>query len=173
MAAPIDQLDRTPIVIRQASGRIVGLLIVSLAFVAIGLLIPDMEQSSVGRDATAHHIWSLTVALFGLCSGVFVWQLAKPGQLELTAEGVVQTVLGRTHLVRWREAENFRVWKYRSTTLIAYDDLRDPSIRSGVDKALSAVLNKAFGVGAALPVGWTMKPQAVADLLNAARARWA
>ena len=140
--------------LRPSKKRLIWFLQVSLAFVAAGLrMIADGE--SVG--------W-LCVLFFGSGGAVFVLQ-AFPGAsyLQVSGEGFVLCTLFRKHpLVPWHEASAFRVALVRRKKMVVYDRVSNPS-----QPAWRRINRFLVGADEGLPDTYGMKPQDLADFLNA------
>ena len=132
----------------------------SLAFVAIGLLLPRHEDPEA---------WKLDagVVFFGLCSTIFIWLLIRPQRLTLDEEGfTLSGGLVRTpKKVRWRDVDEFFVYRLpKGGKLIGYNYRLNSCAASPMTK-----FNRQFGADAALPKGWAIPPEIMADELNTYR----
>lgn len=116
------------------------------------------------RDGQGGMAWFVTI-FFGLTAVVGLLQLfGKGSSLTLTREGFQIRNMGRDmKLVRWQECSGFGVASVGAAKMIVYDHLHDR------DKALGQVNQSLVGGSSALPDTYGMKPQELADLMNAYR----
>jgi len=151
--APADEL-----VLRPSKGKAIGFLIVSLVFVAIGKLALSKDDLGVGLMCTI--VFGLSAVIFG----VQLWPGAS--YLRLTSEGFIICSLFRVGpLVRWTEVSEFRVERLppHGTRMVVYDSDRPSALRK---------LNRGLaGASDGLPDTYGMKPDALAELMNASRTR--
>jgi hypothetical protein len=153
-----------PLTIRQSRLQYLTLGVVAMLFVAGGFWMTGLAD-------TWHRIWGyVCLVFFGLGFLVFLATMIRPGTLVIDSDGVTQTVLFRRHLFRWEDVARFRAWTMpqvmlpaRPLTLVAFDDLRPAG------RPVLRAINKQLGADAALAPGWTMRPDALAELLNSAR----
>jgi hypothetical protein len=149
------------VVLRPSKKKLIWFLLVSLAFVAVGLQMISHGEFLGG--------W-LGVLFFGSGGVVFGIQLV-PGAsyLRISSEGFAVCTLFRRHpIVSWKEASAFRVALVppRRTKMVLYDRA------SGAPQRAARRINQ-FLVGAdeGLPDTYGMKPQDLADFLNDWRVR--
>jgi len=154
-------LERPPIVLRSKRTRGIGLVAVSVIFVAIALFQFATAKPSLNAF--------LNLGLFGLTGLVGIWMLVAPYRLVIGPDGLTQTMLWRTMKFAWTDIYNFRPIGIGLTNkMIGFDYLRDPPKRRALRR-----LNAAFaGVQGALQPGWEIPPQDLANILNEARERW-
>lgn len=137
----------------------IGLLVLSLAFVAVGVW-----MGSSGR-------WEgwLCAAFFGLGVPIAVVQL-MPGStfLRIDADGITFTNLFRKTSLPWSAFQQFFVVTIRQTGLKVHDmvafDFAPTHERARAARALSRAIAQCDG---ALPNTYGMKAQELAELLNA------
>lgn len=135
-------------------------LAVSLAFVAIGLMV---LQSSDGNDGKLR----FALVFFGVCAASFAWLLIRPQRLLLDEHGF--TVLGgfvwSPKRVYWHDIDEFFVYRLpRGGKMIGYNFKR-----SAVRVTSAVYLARQFGADGALPKGWHQSPESMVEKLNAYR----
>jgi hypothetical protein len=147
---------QSELVLRPSKGKMVLLLLVSLAFVAIGIAALGRSDWGVGLSCTI---------FFGFGVVVFAYQLS-PGAsyLKLTTTGfVVRSLFRPSPLILWNEVSNFRVASLPplGKRMVVYDSI-NPA-RPGL-----AQLNRdLIGASNGLPDNYGLKYQELADLMNA------
>jgi hypothetical protein len=159
-------IDQPPIVVRSSQSTSFVMLIISITFVAAGVLIlKDPNQNlAVGY---------LGIAFFGLGIPVFAWRLIRPDILIVAPEGITWRNALRTSHWQWNDVQSFRAYSPAGRTLSKHlgFDFTDSScaqtrrLRYGV-KAIAGVEGSVGG-------GWELGAADLADLLNQARIRWA
>lgn len=164
MDADTPSLDKPPIVIRSARWKAALSVVGALVFVAIGSWIAGAAGESLDEKALGF----ACVGFFGFCGVVAAGRLVRPPALELSPEGLrLARAFRPPVLYAWREIGPFRTWAYGRTRIVVFDVAgpRKTSARFNLNRSLS-------GADASLPTGWGMRPEALAELLNAAKARW-
>lgn len=161
-AAPVGVVPvvRLPQVLRPRSAKLVGLLAVSVFFVAAGLwMSQDADNSLVGYGCAA---------FFGLCAVVFGIQLV-PGSsyLRLTEAGFSFCSLFRKSSVRWADVEGFSIIRIAHNDMVGWN--YSPHYRTHATGR--SISNAIAGVEAALPDTYGMKATDLAALMNALRLR--
>jgi len=106
-------------------------------------------------------VW-VSVLGAGLLLGLGI--LIPAPRLEIGPSGIAQIVLWRTTRLAWPDVHEFRP----SRGLVGFDYTSPPPKGMALRRLNAAVA----GVEGALQPGWEMGPQALADLLNQARAHW-
>jgi hypothetical protein len=110
------------------------------------------------------YIW-LIGAFFGLCALVFAVQLIPSSTyLRLSPQGFTVRSLFRTApMILWRDVSEFQVAVLPRQKLVVYESTATtmPTLRK-INRAL-------VGAGEALPNSFGLKPQELADLMNAWR----
>lgn len=129
------------------------------AFVGIGIFIkPDTDQDAMMR-------W-LVIGFFGL--GVFasIPGLLGMGGLDLDKEGFTIRTIGKSSRRTWRECSEFSLVRLpRGGTFVGFSSATDEK------HALAGMARDMVGTTGMLPDKYGMKAQALADLMNAFRAR--
>jgi len=154
-------LEQPPIVIRASRWKATLVAVVCTGFVLLGVMM------LLGRP---NEPWQalFVVAVFGLgliiAAASFIW----PARLEVSKAGIDLRVLFRRRRWSWAEIGNFRTIAIDRTRMVAFD-LRPEAGRASVMGRLSRSMAVVDG---GLPTGWPMPAEALADLLNEARARW-
>ncbi len=104
-------------------------------------------------------LFFVAVALFGLMQ-----LFGKGSSLELNGEGFQVRHFGRAlKPVRWQDCSDFGVASVNSNKMIVYDQLQEQ------EKAMGRVGQSLLGGSSSLPDTYGMKPQKLADLMNAYR----
>ncbi len=147
------------IVIRQARWKAALLTAAGAGFAVLGLLM-RREPGFTGVVG-----W-FCAAFFGLGAAVGAAQLAWPGRLVVSPEGLTLQMLWRKRVWPWSAVDAFGVWRAKSTTLVVFEDA---SARTGALTRMNRALGASSG---SLPPGWRVKPEALALLLAQAKARW-
>jgi hypothetical protein len=132
----------------------------SLIFVVGGLAMLR-EPDSVGTG------W-LCLIFFGLGALVFLLLLIRPQRLLLDSQGFTLCggLVRSPRLVRWRDIEPLFVYRLpRAGKMVGFN--YRPGV--GPDTAMARIARR-LGADGALPKGWPMSPDALADHLNAVRA---
>jgi hypothetical protein len=148
--------------IRTSPWKSASWLVISLAFVIVsilGLIFPTQESGL---------LWG-PLAVFAAAAVVSCWLLARPLRLRLDAEGF--TVSGgfqpQSRTVSWVDVGPFFIVGVGQGVRMVGYDLRPGARRAG---GLSR-LNRALGADEALPQGWTLSPDQLAEVLNTWRTR--
>lgn len=154
----MDNDPTLPCTLRASKLKMLGLLILSAAFTALGLWMAS-EAPLTGY---------LCAGFFGLGLLVFAVQLLpKSSYLHLAQDGFTFAALFGSQTVRWRDVESFSVVRIGHNDMVAWDFAphykRQPRGR--------AVSRGIAGVEAALPDTYGMKAQALANLMNRLRVR--
>jgi hypothetical protein len=147
--------------IQGSRGKTLLYLAGSLAFTAIGVLM-------VADPHRGLKSW-LCVTFFGLCTAVFAVLLVRPHKLILDDNGfTLDGGLRRSpRTTAWRDVETFFVYRLpKAGKMIGYTLM--PAVRKNT---MMANLARNFGGDGALPKGWSMSPEQMAETLNAHRAR--
>jgi hypothetical protein len=152
--------SRPVLELRTSPWRNVGLLAVSLIFVATGVLMV--------RDGEG--IGWFVLGFFGLCALVFALQLL-PGtsRLRLDQNGFTVTSLFRSSTVRWSEVARFFVAQVGGRAMVCWD-YAGAVPHSTASRRLSRAL---AGVEAGLPDTYGLSAEALASLLEDWRQRHA
>jgi hypothetical protein len=135
-------------------------LLLSLAFVSIPFLI--------GAEPKHWQLWAGSL-FFAVCAVAFVVALARPQVLLLDPEGFALGggFAGPGRKVRWDDVEAFFPLKLpRGGRIVGY------TYREGRAPAtMQARVNRSLGADGALPAGWSVPPQVMAERLNDYRRR--
>ena len=144
--------------LRPSRLRLVGLLLVCAAFVAVG--VAALHQSAL--------VGWLCIVFFGLGGGIAVVSLF-PGAsyLRLTDEGFeLCAAFRKTPMIPWGDVSEFRVARLpRGGRMVVFDWRKE---RTGGLQKISRTL---VGANAGLGQQYGMKHQALADLMNEWRSR--
>ncbi|HEX4183245.1 MAG TPA: STM3941 family protein [Caulobacteraceae bacterium] len=141
-------------------------LVGALAFSASGVWM----TTNPGKPEDVWKGW-FVAGFFGLCALVFSWLLLFPSVLILDTRGFSLGFGFRRdpRMIAWRDVDRFFIYRGdRGVKLIGFNykpGRAPPSRLRG--------LVRAFGADAGLPKGWTMSPEALVDLLNQQKDRWA
>lgn len=160
-------LDQPPIVLQGARGRGVPVLILGLLLTAFGAtLIAGPHVSGGGVLVFA---LGLLTFFFGLMT------LVAPAELSIAPGGLELKGAFRTRRFGWDEVAAFRVVALRRSRLIGFERT-GRAAPNGLLRDLGMAFtpaNISSPYDAAIPAKWaSASPEAVAELLNAARARW-
>lgn len=155
-------LIQPPIVIRSTRWKLVAPLLGALLFVAGGVWM--LSLGDPGKVTSG----LFTTGFFGLCALVLLVPLLRPSTLEIGREGVTERTAVRTTTYGWDQVRAFRVQKIAGRTMVAFDFTQDDPAQ----RRLRALSRSMAGAEGAFDNLWTIRPQALADLLNEARARW-
>ncbi len=143
-------LDNPPIVIVTPRWKLALYLLGSLVFVAIGIW-------QVTTETPRWWAW-LGIALFGLGVPLFAYQIFVPSWLSIGPDGVTWKNIWRIARFEWWQLQDFRrffVGPVASQIAFDFRKARGDTPRLG-----------SFGGG------WEMSNVKLAELLNAAKARW-
>jgi hypothetical protein len=152
-----------PQVIKASAGKTILLLVLSVGFVLIGGSEIISEGASVDFRA-----W-LGVMFFGLGAIVFSVLLFRPMIIALDLDGFTVSggLIRNAKLTPWRDVEGFFVYKLpRGGKLVGYNYTAGASSRSKM-----ASINKLLGAEAALPKGFVLSPEKLAETMNDYRER--
>jgi len=117
--------------------KITGVLLGSLAFVAMAALLP-----SQGGDSDQWRLWG--GAFFGTCAVVFCWLLIRPQRLDLDPDGFTVSggLVRSPKKIMWRSIEPFFVYRLpRGGKMIGFNF--KPEARA--DRTLLMKLNRRLG----------------------------
>lgn len=156
-------LNLPPIVIRKSRAKSLLMLVVSAAF-TVGLFVTWTESQHKISD------WPLLpgMVMFGLAVPLFAWGIIRPDQLSVSPAGLEWRTIRKTLTYSWDQLSEFSVFSVRGANMIGFN-----LIGSRSPPKLIARLNTALtGGSAALPGLWEIKPERVAEALNAARSKW-
>lgn len=150
-----------PRIIRGSRGKTSAYLLGSLAFVgtAIWLL----------NQPTVESVWLWPcLAFFGLGALVFTWLLIRPQVLILDASGFKLSggLIRSPKYIPWRDVQGFFVYRLpvAGSNLVGYNF--EPDAR----KDASIIRwNRRLGADDALPDGWSLSAEKMAEELNAYR----
>ena len=154
-------LGQPPIIIRKSRAKSLQMVVVSAAF-ALALL-----WGWRGHQA-GPATWMMAPALVMFALGVplFAWQAIRPEQLTLSPGGLEWRSLRATLTFSWDQLSEFSVISISGAKLIGFNVTGSPP------KRLARFNTAMTGASAALPGLWEIKPEALADILNAARSKW-
>ena len=147
--------------IRSSVGKTLLYLVISLVFVSIGLVM-------LGDPSQATTAWGC-ILFFGLGGLVFIWLLVRPQLLILDDEGFTLSggMVRSPKMTLWRDVESFFVYRLpRGGKMVGYNFA--PGRRK--ETAL-AKLARGLGADGALPKGWPMSAEKMAETLNERRMR--
>ncbi len=144
--------------------RMVFLLLLSVAFVALAMFLPPDGQSDNWRIYGG--------GFFGLGVIVFAWLLVRPQTLTLDDEGFTLsgglTLPSRVKTIPWRDVEEFFVFSTgNGSKLIGIDFKPGASERT----RYARFSRTAFGADGGLPGYWSGGCENVVQQLNEYRAR--
>lgn len=138
-----------------------GMLALTAPFTFIGIFMITEGEAVMG--------WICTI-FFGLCALIFILQLIKPGRLTLGPDGFEQVMTGRTLTCRWEDVSDFGVYAMK-TNFVTTSKFVCFNRRVDEGKRMAAVNQALVGATAQLSDSFGMKTEALADLMNAFRAR--
>jgi hypothetical protein len=148
------------IVLRPSKKRAALNLFVCLGFVIVGAILARHEARIIG--------W-LSVLFFGLCTAVFVLQfLPNASYLRIRRDGFRFCSLFRqSPLILWRDVSDFRVARVPPTghRIVVFDWQAAPN--RNVRRINRHLVDASDG----LPDSYGLRPEELADLLNAWRSR--
>jgi len=158
-------LDQPPIVIRSSQTTSLWMLLISIAFVASGVLIV--------RDPTQNPVMGyLGIAFFGAGIPLFGYRLIRPDVLTVSPDGIIWRTLFRTFSRRWDDVQDFRPYAPTGRTIskhLGFDFTDSYRLHS---KRLRRTAKSLTGVEGSLGGGWELSAADLADLLNNAGTRW-
>lgn len=123
----------------------------------------------IGDPSPGGHFVSGFVA-FTLAALWYAWRMLKPDTLTLSPDGLVWQ--SRLHTTRWawRDVERFRAIRVHIfSKRVGFDRISGPMGPKTYTQYYVSYAGADDGLGG----GWEIPPEALADLLNAARAKWA
>ena len=155
-----EQEDR--VVLRASAAKWVWILIGSMVFLAFGAGMAFSDQTGTAAKAIG---WFLVV-LFGFCAVVALRQLVSPGSLTISRTTIDMIRNGRLTTFELADCSRFTTWRNpsRGVTTIVFDHLPDP------DTDVTRTNREVMGGSRSLPDSYGLSAQALADLLNEARA---
>jgi len=158
--------DAPPIIIRSSRGKSALMLLISITFVASGMLIlRDPKQS-------ATMAW-LVMIFFGAGIPIFGWRLVRPDVLTLTHDGITWRSIFRTSQWAWDDVGNFRAYAPTRKTIskhLGFDFTDRYNAKRGGSRGIVKAITSVEG---SLGTGWELSAADLAELLNKARVRWA
>jgi hypothetical protein len=157
------------LIVRQSRGKVALACLGSLAFVVLGVyFIGHAQQVATIRYPPAFVEvtgWLVTV-LFGLTLVLWFAALIKPATVSLGPEGLRITSALQTYVRPWSALSNFRIWRYRVSKSVRFDDAIKSSswlVKLGAGPG---------GGGRSLPNLLDDKPEQLLSALSAAKRRW-
>jgi hypothetical protein len=155
-----DDVDR--VVLRASAARWVWILIGSMVFFAFGGGMALSERTGAAAKGIG---WCLVV-VFGFCAVVALRQLVSPGSLTISRTTIDMIRHGRLTTFELADCGRFTTWRNpsRGTTTVVFDHLPDP------DTEVTRTNRTVMGGSRSLPDSYGLSAQALADLLNEARA---
>ena len=103
--------------------------------------------------------------LFGFLLVRGLISLVRPTTISLGPDGLTVRRAWRATTRPWSALSNFRLWRYRTTTLIVFDDAAPRSVFAKLNTAIA-------GANSALPPGLEEAPEPLLEQLKAAAAKW-
>jgi hypothetical protein len=148
------------LVLRPSRRKTILLLLISLVFVAIGVVALANRKWGVGLSSTI---------FFGFGAVVAAIQLRpEASYLKLTPQGfVICSLFRKSPLIPWAQVRNFRVGSLppAGKRMVLYDsDSSSHQVLRGLSRGLA-------GASDGLPDNYGMKYQELADLMNAWKSR--
>lgn len=137
-------------------------MVASAVFVAIGVWMVLHPDESSRRSVESQLFWGwANIVFFGLCGLSGLFTLRKPAEIRLTPEGF-QVLDRRTgEIVPWDEVEAFSVTSVRGAKWVSYK-------KTGGRRSILRTMSDG-----ALPSQLDQSPEAVRDLMEEWRARYA
>ena len=156
----LDEIDR--VVLRASAARWVWILIGSMVFLAFGGGMAFSDRTG----AAAKGIGWFLVAVFGFCAVVALRQLVSPGSLTISRTSIDMIRHGRLTTFELAGCSRFTTWRNptRGVTTVVFDYRPDP------DTETNRTNREIMGGSRSLPDSYGLSAQALADLLNDARA---
>jgi hypothetical protein len=154
-------LDQPPVIIYVSTWKMILGLLGSVMFVAIAVVL-----NKIGRGGVLMDLCGLFFAAVGLR---YLLVLIFRSRFEISPTGILWFKGYRTFKYRWSDIFNFRAIRVSSFTHAVAFDIKPESSAAPKFRALNRAIS---GADNTLGIGWTISPEALADLLNAARARW-
>jgi len=137
-----------------------ALFLVSIAFVAIAVFLPQTPSGSGAWRVGA-------AAFFGLGALVFAWLLVRPQRLILDSDGFTMTggLVISPKTIRWSDVDRFFILPLGTRMIgFTYRDRSHPALLRNLNR-------RATGADGALPASWNADPDKVVEELNAYRQR--
>jgi len=150
------------VVLRASAAKWVWILIGSMVFLAFGAGMAFSDRTGAAAKAIG---WFLVV-MFGFCAVIALRQLVSPGSLTITSTTVDMIRNGRLTSFELVDCSRFTTWRNpsRGVTTVVFDYLPDP------DTEVTRTNREVMGGSRSLPDSYGLSAQALADLLNEARA---
>ena len=156
-------LDNPPIIIYKSRLKSFGLCLVSIGFV--------LFAGNEIVDGSANLFLYAGLILFGISAPIWAYYMFKPPTLRIDPDGIFLSEFLTSRTLKWAEVRNFRahdIGPYRwASKAVVFDVLGGPN------QTIAATRRSVSGFDDRLTGSWTLGPKSLADLLNAARARWA
>lgn len=153
----------SPTVLRPSRARTVGLLALSLGFVAIGVMMT--RSSDTIRGIPAVYPGWLAVIFFGLGVPTFlVMLLPGASYLRLEADGYTVCTFFRPNFVPWSAVRGFGVTRVTTRKFVGINLEPD----AGIATALGRVNTRLVGYQNILPNTYGMSAEKLAELMNQA-----
>jgi hypothetical protein len=148
-----NQVNSQQLILRPSKLKIVFMLLLSLLFVAGGIVSLD-KDSMMG--------WVIII-FFGLCALVFILQLLpNTSYLKLTEEGFEVRSLFRSNMTKWSEVKGFRTGYISVNKTVTFDYTKNHTKQQNGKKLAKALA----GTEGALPDTYGMKASELARLMN-------
>ena len=156
-------LDNPPVTVMMSRGKTVWLLLLSLAFTAMGVWMANAHP----RDWHGY----LCAVIFALGTAIFFWQLFSPKRLEISAGGLSWFNGHKTRDYAWKDFTAFSAYRPSSRSLSKHLGFvyAPESPRKGKAAAFARAMT---GVDGSFGGQWEMSPDNLADLLNKAKQKW-
>jgi hypothetical protein len=155
--------EAPPIIVLTSRWKAVALFLGCACFVGIAVFLIATDGGSF--------ISYMTGGFFALGLPLAIWRLRVPARLEMSPQGLIWFTGKSDIIYSWHEFTSFRAYLVSGrswTKHIGYDLAPDSSKRS----KYTSIGRKIAGVDGGFGGGWELKPEAVAILLNQAKARW-
>jgi hypothetical protein len=165
LGGQVDPLDNPPLILRRGPARPLFLAIFGGVMAALGIL--GFATGVFRLSGAGPLVGGLFTLTFGALGALGLVSLLSRPYLQLSPEGLVAKEIHRTRRWHWSEFERFEAVRFEANRW-AVNFLLAPSItrQPGVSRKLT-------GVDGIVPHYVTLlHPQDLADLLNAALARW-
>lgn len=150
----MSRLPNLPLQLRVSPLKMLALLLVSLAFVCIGLLMLH-DQPIMGASSIAFFGLGVLVAVVSLLPG--------SSYLELNRDGFVVSTLYRKSFISWAQVKEFQTYRMQHSERVGWTYAPMAGVAS-VGRRLSTTL---AGVEGGLPDNYGMKAEELAGLMNA------
>lgn len=159
-------LDQPPVVIKSSALK-------SFALMAGSASVAAFCWFDLSLDPSASHAASGLVA-FALCVPYYAWLFLSPNVIALSPDGLTLRTRWRSTRWSWSEVTHFRVISVHiASRHVGFDVVgQSPGPVSWVQSYMQFYVGYA-GADDSLGAGWEIGAGRLADLLNAARARWA